>query len=472
MDPVEPSIRRIQICIFSQSLRPIASTFEDRSTMDKACLETSNIMPQGQETIIKDSLHEIFKPTFYDIHTDRKSSSISELLKTETRLELDPSSINVFLRTGMYIGDKTPFLSIRASHSEVPILQPSTLDFHQAVDAYIDLFRQSMAKCLATHQAEPFTIGLSGGRDSRHILLEAVTSGAPPKLCWTICSPSTVNDTTVARILSERCGVRHEVIPATYGLEAELATFRQTNFGSLQHAWITGAHSCISKAPFFYDGIAGDVLSESSIVTKRKVELVEQGRLDEFAESIVSHAPVHLLRNIQLPDRSDAIEHVINELLRHLGAPNPVASFYFWNRTRRDIAESTFSILPTDGSVPRTPYLDEDLFSFLASLPPRLTLGTGLHSASIRRAYPEFADVPYASKSAASLRPSMSSCLKTIAYLICNRPTFLCRSRLALRLLAAILMPNQRSNAKWITTLTAYFYSIGKEINLQEERIL
>jgi hypothetical protein len=43
-----------------------------------------------------------------------------------------------------------------------------------------------------------------------------------------------------------------------------------------------------------------------------------------------------------------------------------------------------------------TPYLDHELVDFLGALPPSVRIDKALHTAAIRRVYPEFNDVPFA----------------------------------------------------------------------------
>ena len=40
-----------------------------------------------------------------------------------------------------------------------------------------------------------------------------------------------------------------------------------------------------------------------------------------------------------------AVASVASELAQHAAAPNPVGSFFFWNRTRREIALSPYAMV-------------------------------------------------------------------------------------------------------------------------------
>jgi hypothetical protein len=45
-----------------------------------------------------------------------------------------------------------------------------------------------------------------------------------------------------------------------------------------------------------------------------------------------------------------------------------------------------------------TPYLEPTLFEFLSRIPPEFTWDHDLHTETIARAYPEWADIPYSGK--------------------------------------------------------------------------
>jgi hypothetical protein len=78
----------------------------------------------------------------------------------------------------------------------------------------------------------------------------------------------------------------------------------------------------------------------------------------------------------------------------HLGLPNPVSSFFFRNRTRREIALYTFGMYSGDMAV-LAPYLDEEVYDLLMSLPGEMLADGRFHTEAIARAFPEAAKIPY-----------------------------------------------------------------------------
>src|SRR5690606_13487146 len=102
--------------------------------------------------------------------------------------------------------------------------------------------------------------------------------------------------------------------------------------------------------------------------------------------------------------QTSAEHRLVDELARHTQAPNPIAAFYFWNRTRREIALIPYGLL---ANVPRVhcPFVDRDLYNFLAGLPWRSVADNNLHTEAIHRAYPEYADIPFADALDAQEKP-------------------------------------------------------------------
>src|SRR5690606_17873402 len=83
---------------------------------------------------------------------------------------------------------------------------------------------------------------------------------------------------------------------------------------------------------------------------------------------------------------------------RHRHHHNPSRSFYFWNRTRREIALQPFALF--NGLRVETPFLDEKVWDFLDGLPFEMVADQRFHTETILRAYPEYAHIPFEQKGA------------------------------------------------------------------------
>ena len=371
-------------------------------------------------------------PLFYACHGGeiRISPSIQHVLKGNFPKDLNYPALAVFLHLGFFVGDDTPF-------EHVHVLPPaSTLtwrdgslhlerdpmgsrippdiatNFDDAVDQYAGLFRQAIAR--RPPQGAAFTVPISGGRDSRHILFELLAQGHKPDFTATVKSrpPADNEDIRIARILAEALELEHVEIDMPHQFfRANLKDIELTHFCSSGHVWLLPLAAYLKgRTDTLYDGLAGDVLSAGHRATKQKAALFREGSLKDLARLLLSEAKVEGLIDSTL--RRDfakkvsmavAVERLTTELERHQEQPNPLLSYIFSNTTRRGISLIPFSIL---GRVPTVycPYLDHEVFDFLMNLDTSFTLDNALHDETIRRAYPQYAHLPFEDKNAKRLK--------------------------------------------------------------------
>jgi hypothetical protein len=325
-------------------------------------------------------------------------SSLRDALQSCARLDLDYEAINCFLRTGFYLRGRTPFKQVRREWASPPPVAVSRLSRDQAIEGYIEVFRRAIGR-----MAQPDTVaGLSGGADSRHILLELVGQGRPPELALTIDLPGT-EDGAVAQQLVARLRVPHELLPPTDAPDDEVRKCALVDFRSLQHRWFMAVVDRIDRSAW-WDGIGGDVLSAGLFLEPWNLSLMDAGRFAECAEQLVPPGDVYWFGSPGPFSREQAIHDVTAELALHANAANPIGSFYFWNRTCPNVAASPFGILAKRGVKALAPYLDTAVWEFLMSLPASMLVDHRFHIDAIRAAHPAVADVPYARKLPLSAR--------------------------------------------------------------------
>jgi len=365
-----------------------------------------------------------FYPLFYFVRDTEIaiSTSLVRLLEEGASPELDDAALAVFLRlTGGMVGEDTPFREIRLvppgarltwsqgrlrGQGRYPRPPVTSLTRTQAIDAYIDLVHAAIRRRPPVGGA---VVPLSGGRDSRHLFLALLRVGYRPDACVTMRYFPTVrtNDVEVASRLAAAAGVPHFVISQPRNqLQQERRKDLETHFCALEHAWIPALADFIGgRWGTVYEGVAGDTLSTGIFATRERQQLFDAGRFEELADKFLwpeGYIPTMLSpEQYRRSSRAAARERVARELARHQDAPNPIGSFCFWNRTRRVTSLPPFAILNAGAHV-YCPYLDSDVFTLLASLPWQMlqdeTEYHRFHSDTISRAYPEFADVPYAAK--------------------------------------------------------------------------
>lgn len=377
----------------------------------------------GARLVVRNDRYGFF-PLFYfhDQSGICVSPSIVRLLDRDTPPRLNAAGLAVFLRLGWFIGDETPFEGIRALPpgamlqwqdgvcrvaSKGPLIARSQhLSSDQAKEGYLAHFRVAMRRLAPP--SDNFVVPLSGGRDSRHILFELHEMGLKPEACITqkrlpAGADEADEDVAIARQLCRALGIPHVVVDQMPSkLSAELRKNTLTQFCALEHAWGLPFADCVSERwNYLYDGIGGDVLSAGLFMTEKRLTLFETGDFVALANEILGpegYLPKLLpASKYKLFSRDLAIEQLVLELSRHADAPNPVGSFYFYNRTRRTIALGSLCMLGRKARI-LMPYLDHDLYDFLSSLPARALLDHEFHTQTIQRGYPRYSHIPFESK--------------------------------------------------------------------------
>ena len=409
-----------------------------------------------------------FYPLFYFVRQDEiaVSTSILKLLALGADSELDVVGLAVFLRTGSFVGERTPFKEIHAfppnavaewkdggwalsGGPRLPQLQELTFD--EAIDGYISLFRAAIGR--RVRSGERVAVPLSGGRDSRHILLELCHSGHRPNFCVTVeqYPPRSNADVDIATILAAAVNIEHFVVPQPPSqLKQELHKNTTTEFLAEHPVWALAIETSLrNKADVSYDGIAGDALSGGLFMTRELLKYYEMGMTDDCA---MHHLDLHnnevILESCLDPhayqtfNRQLALESVHEQVKLFAGSPSPSGLYYFWSRTRRNISLIPFRILNRSIEI-RVPYLDYDLYDFLTSLPAPWQLDSSFHTQVIQRAYPKYKHIPYASESLSNSGYRIHI-LNVLKYLIFNRSKLVNRSWLFLVLLSAIVKDDFR----------------------------
>ena len=346
------------------------------------------------------------------------SPSLPKLLLEGAPTELDDPALAVFLRLGYFLAEETPFRAIRALPPGATLeweggelrlaggftlATPRRLGRDEAIDGYISLFREAVRRRIPAD--DDVVVPLSGGRDSRHILLELCEAGRPPSLCLTArhYPPRTDEDAELATQVATALAVRHVVLDQPERrLRSELLKNLKTGFCADEGTAFMAIGDYLAGEEWaVFDGIGGDVLSAGLFLNEGRLALFEAGRFSALAESFLwAEERVTGLLSDEYRRRWShelAVEHLALELRRHADAPNPVGSFIFWNRTRREIALFPYGFYGP-GLTPICPFLDHEVYDFLASLPASLLLDRQFHTRTILRAHPRYAHVPFESR--------------------------------------------------------------------------
>ena len=350
------------------------------------------------------------------------SPSIDALLAAGVPAELDDAAMAVFLRTGFFVGDDTPFASIRAlppatSATWTPAgprvagawryPRSSTIARAAAEQQFADCFTAAVHRRVGAARA-PIAVPLSGGHDSRHILLAMHELKKLPDHCVTVAPypPAGPDEVAIAQEVAAALRVRHVVLAQrTHRVAAEREKNRLTHYCTDEHVQFLPLRDYFSDRPCeVFDGLAGDVLSQSGRLDASLHAHFVEGRFEEAAQRILGDETSiepsldHLLTRAgaaRFPRRL-AASRVALEVARHAGAPNPIAGFFFFSRMRREVALAPYALL--DVCPVSTPFLDAELTNLLLSLPYGLVADRTLHTHTMHRRYPTLAHLPFEAK--------------------------------------------------------------------------
>ncbi|MGH6619966.1 MAG: hypothetical protein ACREF6_10520, partial [Alphaproteobacteria bacterium] len=327
-----------------------------------------------------------FCPFYY--YQDEGALAVSPSLIRLARLgfppKLDHDALAVFIRLGFFLEGQTPFAALRQAAPNQSVEWPSSrlenvfaiahppvasMNRAAAIDRYGEAFRAAMRNLLPSGD---IILPLSGGRDSRHILFELMEAGRTPHAVtmprW---APEPDDDMRISGMLAAKFGLEHSVLGAS---RAKCAAQRQaivlTDFCSDELGWVLPMRRFVQEHDgVVFDGIAGDVLSNGLYLHPGLLAALQAGDTGRAAELLLGVEDMWegmldegLYKSLS---RERAAAVLRKELEKHLGAPNPVSSYLFWNRTRREMSLFGFKIL---GDV-RMPYIDESVYDHLAALP-------------------------------------------------------------------------------------------------------
>jgi hypothetical protein len=352
------------------------------------------------------------------------SPSILQLIAQGADAEPDRVALAVFHRIGHFLGEDTPFRHIKVLPpggrlvwregvatitGGAPIPREQTLSRAQAVEGFIELPRAAIRRFLDAWDG-PVVLPLSGGRDSRHILLELVHQGRKPDTVATFHQGGRTYDREVqaARALASRAGVHHTLLGhARPRLRDGLRALLMTQLCADEHAQMMPMHDFLrgNPAAATLDGIGGDILTNPDDDAAEFFDRARAGDFDGIARNLAAGHGRVIGRSgnqggagaIYSPELEEAAIDRISQAIRVFqDAPDPYQAFWFWNRTRREISFVSTGILGGAAMV-ACPFLSPEFVDLGLSLPFSVTRDQRLHDDAIAQAYPEFADIPYES---------------------------------------------------------------------------
>jgi len=407
------------------------------------------------------------------------SPSVSKLIELGAPSELDLEALAVFMHLGYFLGDETPFRAVRAVppgascrwsqgalavEGRRPKLAPVSMGRDEALAAYVAAFREAVLR--RPPENDDVVFPLSGGRDSRHILFELHRSGHAPRTCLTVAYGGA--DASVARLVAQALGIEHVTLStgnATCAAERRKNTL--TNFCADEHTWSLATADYLARRPTtLYDGLAGDVLSAGLFLSPKRVRLYEEGRFLDLARDLSTGTVLLPMFRRDLRERlasASPLSRIAQALESLADEPNPLSSFVFWNRTRREIALGPYRILGQ--KVVHCPYLDASVYDLLMGMPAATFVDHTFHTDAINLGFPQHRDLPYAGKppeGILSWRQSGRIVLELLRTAFATGNHVVDKGFLVPRLTRALLDPGYRPSLQWLAQFTVYLEQLGE----------
>lgn len=387
---------------------------------------------------IENDLHG-YLPLYVHLASDRiiVSDSPLPILSRLGRRELDPIALGFFCRAGFLIGNRTLFHDIRRVPSgarmvwKAGTLETDVADWErndppksikEAVDGWADRFRVAMNRRRPAGQS--FDLPLSGGRDSRMILLELNRLGHRPRRVLSLGSPasSSSSDIGIASHLARQLDLpfhpvlQHDLDWTSVERERHVAC----GFEALEHAWLMPLwRELLDGDAFWYDGLGVGSLTRNSAASPEMTEMFRRGEFSQWSDALYALTAATSSRWLdaiidsvpfEIGDADSVLSDLENELANHLHAPNPITSFTFENWGRRSIALNPLGICRAQPRV-ELPFMDRDLVSWARSIPVEMMHRNDIQTEVCHRLYPEWSEVPF-DDGAPPSRPSPSLWLR------------------------------------------------------------
>lgn len=359
-----------------------------------------------------------FFPAFYVADRSRfaLALSVADLIPHMSQPRLDRQALSVFLYTGLYLEDATYLEDVTAipeggqvtwAPGEGAKVSSRPMSPGASTAEEVELAREYgrlWSHAVKTLPSAPVSIPLSGGRDSRWLLLEWLSLGRPVAQAVTAeYFPARFsNDVELATRLAQTVDIDHVVLPQNRRLvDAELVKNSLSSFAFLESSWqIVLAEQIDSAATPVLDGLVNDVLARG---TFWGLEAHQSAAIDPeataahlFTGRASRQVDLFVGEDFRIEPWPEVVRIVQRSLGSYADCHNPLTEFQLWNRTRRQNA--ALSLASYGPAQVFCPALDDSLFTFLRSLPLEVASGKPFQTSALAMAHPDFADFPYEAK--------------------------------------------------------------------------
>ena len=358
-------------------------------------LTTTPVDAMGRAVqIVSDARATSLRPLFGLAGTPLNQPTFGALLHRGAKV--DPIGLATVLSLGYAVAGRTVLAGVSCNEVDVSGFAATRVANAAQIE---ELVTEAVRNALGSQR--PMVL-LSGGRDSRLILLVMRKLAIRPSAVLTLAQRGAQSDAAVAARFAAAVGEPIErVAPLSFDGSRELDRHAMQSFQSLEHEWFMAISQMVrARGHNLYgglngggvtDGIGAGVLSTGSLLHPEAMLLWKDRRIEDLFDWTAAHGSgvsagflaAARAEGVSLAER----EAVLNEfasVMRSLeSTPNPLGMYSLLHWTRRGIGASAYGQLPHE--LVRTPLFDEDLCRALAAMDGKEALAADWRETMLRR---------------------------------------------------------------------------------------
>ena len=358
-------------------------------------LTTTPVDAMGRAVqIVSDARATSLRPLFGLAGTPLNQPTFGALLHRGAKV--DPIGLATVLSLGYAVAGRTVLAGVSCNEVDVSGFAATRIANAAQIE---ELVTEAVRNALGSQR--PMVL-LSGGRDSRLILLVMRKLAIRPSAVLTLAQRGAQSDAAVAARFAAAVGEPIErVAPLSFDGSRELDRHAMQSFQSLEHEWFMAISQMVrARGHNLYgglngggvtDGIGAGVLSTGSLLHPEAMLLWKDRRIEDLFDWTAAHGSgvsagflaAARAEGVSLAER-DAVVNEFAGVMRSLeSTPNPLGMYSLLHWTRRGIGASAYGQLPHDRV--RTPLFDEDLCRALAAMDGKEALAADWRETMLRR---------------------------------------------------------------------------------------
>ena len=344
--------------------------------------------------IVSDARATSLRPLFGLAGTPLNQPTFGALLHRGAKV--DPIGLATVLSLGYAVAGRTVLAGVSCNEVDVSGFAATRVANAAQIE---ELVTEAVRNALGSQR--PMVL-LSGGRDSRLILLVMRKLAIRPSAVLTLAQRGAQSDAAVAARFAAAVGEPIErVAPLSFDGSRELDRHAMQSFQSLEHEWFMAISQMVrARGHNLYgglngggvtDGIGAGVLSTGSLLHPEAMLLWKDRRIEDLFDWTAAHGSgvsagflaAARAEGVSLAER-DAVVNEFAGVMRSLeSTPNPLGMYSLLHWTRRGIGASAYGQLPHDRV--RTPLFDEHLCRALAAMDGKEALAADWRETMLRR---------------------------------------------------------------------------------------